>query len=1145
MLSDLFGRNPDPEADRVTVTIGSGDGAEEVEATRDGDGNWSLPPDFTARDGELSFSFTAEKDTLDEEGQPVLDDDENPVSEEVDSGSTTVVIDTTAPDIGIDGNIAGDDVLNITEQGAGITITGTTTAEDGQQVTVTLAGEIYTATVNDEAWSVEIPPGDLAALPDGHAVTVEAMVADAAGNPADTPATASFVIDVTAPTLAIDPVSGDDQIGLADLEGDLEITGITDAEAGQAVTLTFDGQEFTGAVAADGHGGQVWSVTVPQSAVAAVQTGAGADGLATVEVSATVADAAENPAEQPATKSLAADFNGPSIGIAPITGDNVINADESETDVTISGTTNNVGGGQEVTVFVDGIKLTSDTDTDGTWSVTLPQADALGLGDAASVAVTADVVDSDGVVAPQAGTTLTTDFTAPMIAIDTPIAGDTLNIEERDAGFDITGTTDAEDGQAVTVTVAGETYSASATGGAWSVTVPSGDLAGLSDDDTVTVEATIEDAAGNPAEPATTTFDTDFTAPTISVSDLAGLTAGDELTAGDLVDASGDPLTGPLTVNGTSDAIGQEVTVTIGTLEATSTVLDDGFGNGIWSVDIDAEQLGNELSGQTTTTISATVEDAAGNSGTGSLDLDVDLTLPEITIDAPADAAVLGLDAFEDGLDVSGTTTGVPDGQEVTIEIRDSTDSVVATTTATVASDAWSASFDATDIAGLGDEAGFTLNAKVNDGDFPVDATADIELSTDFAPEITVGEIGEEGVLILDDIDPNNVSVSGTTRGVEAGQAVTVTLRDDAGVSIFTSSSATVQGDGTWTLTLPSESVDDLSAGEAYDAQADVSNQDGRPAPQAQEQVVAYEAAQTYLVETSASGTQVTMQIMLDPRTELPNDGGFALGETLSFDPTEITYLSGPAPIAVSGAFLVVNEDNAATGDVGFTAAGILPSGFDPSEDFLLQFAIDQQTNDAVIQLDIVSTEGGNYSSLFGTAAPDSIAANNVDTLIRGRGGDDAIDMSGAGVNTVQIEADPAANGFDTVTGFSIGGPLPDRLGFAGLNNADLRGDGSEFHLLAGGDAVGANTGLIVFTTAMNDLSEGSVQAAIQGLSGPAEGDVLYFLATDGSDAQLYEVQVQDGADTVTDLARFEGLGDLTSMTDANILGFDTSSMIT
>jgi hypothetical protein len=1161
-FSDVFGREPEGEPDRVTITVNGGAG---IELTQE-DGIWTLPEDFAenfaGRDGEVTVSFLAEReipededengtvDVIVEDGETLASQtlaDGEPDFEDTDSGSITLLVDTIQPTIDINEPITDGDVLNSAERGEDLTITGTTDAEDGQEVTVTVAGQTYTGTVSGGVWSVALPAAALAALPDGDDITVEATVEDAAGNPVAAPDTVSFATDFTAPTIGIDEVSGNDILTKANEVNGVDITGTTDAEDGQEVTVTFNGETYPATVA-----GGTWSVSVPAEDLANLDTGD------TPTISATVSDAAGNPAAAPATRDLDVDLTGPTLSIDPVADDDIINIAESGSDVTISGTSSGANGETvEVTIErtdASGTPTILDTTatadaTTGNWSVTLDAATAGDLFDGGTFTIAANVTDFEEVPAPEATRDFTTDFTPPTIDITEPITdGDVLNIAERDAGFDITGTTDAEVGQEVAVTLTGQSATTEivATGtvvagddpadpNAWTVNFTPAQADDLDGWDTVNVEATVEDAAGNEGQ-TTASFATDFIAPSISVNDLAGLEAGDELTAGDLVDGQGNDLPA-LTVNGTSDAFGQLVTVTIGSLEGTATV----DSNGDWSVDFTPAQLSSELSGEATATISTSVEDDAGNPGTATLGLDVDLTVPEIAIDAPGDGSVLGLDAFEDGLDVSGTTTGVPDGQDVTIEIVDGTDTVVATTTSPVSGNAWNGTFDAADIAGLDDEGSFTLNARVNDGDFPVDATADIALSTDFAPELTVGEIGDEGVLILDEIDPNNVSVSGTTRGVEAGQAVTVTLLDEAGNSIFTNSTATVLGDGTWSLDLPSDTVEDLDAGETYSVQADVSNAAGRPAPQAQEQLVAYEAAQTYLVEDSASGSQVTMQVLFDPRSGQDDDGGFALGETLTFDPNQSAFLADPAPNAPSGSFLVTNDTNAAGGEVGFTVAGILAGSFDESEDFLLQFAMDQQTPSEVIQLDIASTEGGAYSSLFGTSAADTIAANNVDTVVRGRGGDDAIDLSGAGVNTVQFEAAPGDNGFDTVTDFSIGGPLPDRLGFAGLNNEDLRGDGGTFELLSGTDSVGANIGLIVFTTAMADLTAGSVQAAVDDLDGPADGDVLYFLASDGTDAQLYEVQVQAGDDTVTDMARFEGLGDLNGITEANILGFDTT----
>lgn len=1260
-FSDVFGREPEGDPDRITITMEEGGDPIILTESENRDpetGVWSLPENFAETfedtEGEVTLRFTAEREVPPEEedgdGDPVVEGEEirafkssgneDPDYEEVDSGTVTLLVDTVAPTIGIDTPIAGDAVLNIEEQTAGVAVTGTTDAEDGQTVRVTLGSEIYITTAQGGTWSVAIPPEDLSVLPDAETFIVAATVRDAAGNPADHLATASFATDFTAPVIVIDPVSDDDRIGLGDLQGDLVVTGTTTAEAGQQVTLSFDGQVFTGSVVAGGPGGQTWSVTVPQQALEAVRDGADADNLAEVILTATVADAAGNQAVQPATVTVAADFNGPSITIDDITGDNILNADEVTGDVTISGTTSNVGAARDVTVTVGTLVLPeAQTDASGGWSVILTQVQASGLGDAASVTVTAEVADSDGVPATTTAT-LTTDFTAPDISIQPEIAGDgMLNIAERDAGFDISGTTDAGDGQEVTVTLSGAagtpvTATGPVQGGAWTVSFTPAQAADLDGWDTVDVAATVEDAAGNEGQ-ATASFTTDFDPPEVMIDTLplggdtilnamesledlvitGTATDTDQVTMtfngtalapvdvtdgawsltipattlqaldpdativarAEAMDAAGnigaavtsfetdftppaltvDPLEiggflniadadGDVSVTGTvSGHDAQAVIVSVGGQDATASV--DAQGN--WTANFAAGALGGLADGATAFTVAT--QDAAGNPGSAtSASFTVDLTAPDIAVDDPPPQPFVLDVAGRAASDGFGFTTSEGGDAVVTLTFTRSDGSGIVDLSLTgqlgdIPRDGPQdgAVFDfpltPSDLAALTDLTDYTVEIAITDvaGNTNADGFA---LATDFEPEISLDAIGTEGVLILEAIDPNGVSISGTTHGVEAGEAVTVTLRDGAGFSILTDSSAMVQAGGTWTLDLPSATVEALEAGQAYAVQADVSNAAGREAAQAQQQLVAYEAAQTYLVADADAGSQVTMQILFDPRTELQDDGGFSLGETVTFDTTQITYQNPPAPTYANGLFGLTNETNAASGEVIF---GGISTSFDVNEEVIVQFAMEQQTTEAVIRLDVVSTEGGTYSTLLGTAAADSISANNVDTVIRGRGGDDAIDLSGAGVNTVQFEAAPADNGFDTVTGFSIGGPLPDRMGFAGLDNETLRGDGSTFELLSGPGSVGVDTGLIVFTTAMADLGIGSVQGAIDGLTGPTDGDVLYFLGSDGTDAQLYEVQLQDGADQVTSMARFEGLGDLSAMTEANILGFDASAM--
>ncbi|MRE27002.1 Ig-like domain-containing protein, partial [Klebsiella quasipneumoniae] len=98
------------------------------------------------------------------------------------SGQVThgLTVDTVAPSVTISA-VAGDDIVNNSEQQAGQTISGTTTAEQGQTVTVNFNGHSYQATVDaDGKWSVFVPGRDVLGLSDGK-YTVTASVSDKAG----------------------------------------------------------------------------------------------------------------------------------------------------------------------------------------------------------------------------------------------------------------------------------------------------------------------------------------------------------------------------------------------------------------------------------------------------------------------------------------------------------------------------------------------------------------------------------------------------------------------------------------------------------------------------------------------------------------------------------------------------------------------------------------------------------------------------------------------------------------------------------------------------------------------------------------------------------------------------------------------------
>jgi hypothetical protein len=141
---------------------------------------------------------------------------------------TVTNVDDTPPVIAIS-TIATDNIINATEAKANVVISGTSDAENGQTVTVTLNGKTYTTTVSGGAWSVTVPAVDVATLPES-ALPITASVSDLAGNAA-TPASRSITVDKTLPA-----ISGTDVPQTSDRTPDL--SGTTDVANGTSITVT-------------------------------------------------------------------------------------------------------------------------------------------------------------------------------------------------------------------------------------------------------------------------------------------------------------------------------------------------------------------------------------------------------------------------------------------------------------------------------------------------------------------------------------------------------------------------------------------------------------------------------------------------------------------------------------------------------------------------------------------------------------------------------------------------------------------------------------------------------------------------------------------------------------------------------------------
>ena len=86
-------------------------------------------------------------------------------------------------------------------------------------------------------------PADAQALGDG-ARTVNVSGKDAAGNTVSS-GSQTIGVDTTAPTLSVDTLAQDNIINAAEHNQPLTLTGKTDAEAGQIVTVTLNGKTIT------------------------------------------------------------------------------------------------------------------------------------------------------------------------------------------------------------------------------------------------------------------------------------------------------------------------------------------------------------------------------------------------------------------------------------------------------------------------------------------------------------------------------------------------------------------------------------------------------------------------------------------------------------------------------------------------------------------------------------------------------------------------------------------------------------------------------------------------------------------------------------------------------------------------------------
>ena len=877
----------------VTVTLNG----KNYTATTAADGTWSLtvPAADLAGLGQASYTLNATAT--------------NGVGNSV-SSSANLLVDTALPTVTIN-TVAGDNVINAAEVAAGQTLSGTVAnAEAGNTVTVTIGGHSYTATVqNNLSWSVNVPSDVLTALGNG-SLSVTATVTNGHGNTGT--GEREIAIDANLPGLRVNTVAGDDVVNTIEHAQNLIVSGSSDGLApGTALTVTVNGKDYAATVLADG----TWSAAIPSTDVSAWPEG-------TVKISVTGDSAAGNPIT--ISHDVTVDLATVAISINALATDDVINAAEKGADLVLSGVTTNVEAGQTVTISLNGRIYTTTVDDSGNWTYTVPSADLAGLKDGdASVQVSVTNVNGNSA---SAGREYSVDATAPSVTINTIATDDILNATEAQSDLAISGTSTAEAGQTVTISLNGKDYTTTVSAnGSWTLNVPAADLAGLTDG-SVTVTAAVSDKAGNPAS-VDHTLTVDVTVPAVTIHTVAG---------DDVINVAEHNQAQIISGSATGAAAGDTVTVTIGG-QSYTTVLDAA---GNWSVGVPANVISGLSDG--TVTVTASVTDAAGNTGSGTHNVTVDTGLPSVSFNAISDDNVLNAVEKGQDLSVSGTSANLAEGTVVTVTLNGKN------YTATTAADGtWSLTVPAADLSGLG-EASYTLSATATNGvGNSISTTANLLVDTAL-PTVTINTVAGDNVINAAEVAAGQ-TITGKVANADIGNTVTVNI----GGNTYT---ATVQSDLTWSVNVPESVLTALGNGDLT-VSATVTNDHGNTGTG--ERDITIDASLPGLRVDTVAGDDVINSIEHGQNLIVTGSSdGLAAGTTLTVTVNGKTYAASVlADGTWSAAIPAADVGALAAGTVTVTVAGQSAAGnpVSISHDVTVDLAAVAISIDAIATDDVIN----------------------------------------------------------------------------------------------------------------------------------------------------------------------------------------------
>ena len=569
-----------------------------------------------------------------------------------------------------------------------------------------------------------------------------------------------------------------------------------------------------------------------------------------IVVSGNVSDVAGNAAEA-FTKDgfVLKDTIAPSIDSVIVSADDVINSSDTLSAVAVSVSTTGVEDGQVVSLDIGGVTaevaITSDG-FDGT-------VDLLALGEGTAIVVSGNVSDVAGNAA-EAFTKdgfVLKDTIAPSIDSVIVSADDVINSSDTLSAVAVSvSTTGVEDGQVISLDIGGVTAEVAITSDGFDGTV---DLLALGEGTAIVVSGNVSDVAGNAAEA--------FTKDGFVLKDTIAPSIDSVIVSADDVINSSDTLSAvAVSVSTTGVEDGQVVSLDIGGVMADVAITNNGFDG---TVDLSA------LGDGTAIAVSGNVSDVAGNAAEA---FTKDGFVLKDTIAPSIDSVIVSADDVINSSDtlsavaVSVSTTGVEDGQVISLDIGGVTAEVAIT----------SDGFDGTvDLLALGEGTEIVVSGNVSDVAGNAAATftkANSVIKDTEAPSIDSVSIdaSDNTIYIVGDTIEVTITASDNDTGLVFSTKTFNGNTLDNGVE-NDNDGVTDNGNGTYTTTYTvADGHDDVDAGEAVTIALEYTDAAGNA------------AAGTYTLDTNLpSGTSIDANLPAISSITI-DDGSYGIGDSVT-----------------------------------------------------------------------------------------------------------------------------------------------------------------------------------------------------------------------------------------------------------------------